>query len=193
VSSSIQDFLSIHGQDRVAIHEVADLLAKPQGMDRNSIDVESYLLLGKLLLLNPGETRTPFGKIVRRNLVPGRGAELRKNGPRVALNSQIDARRPGDFLGIDVDHDESRGSGEPRCPALSEDIIQPGADDEDEIGLLECRRPGISEERVVILRNRTTPLRRRVERNAGGLDKTSQFHRCVRPNDAAARQDQRTL
>ena len=67
---------------------------------------------------------------------------------------------------------------------MSDDIVHACPNDHDEIRLAERRRAGRQIAQVVIFRNDSPALRRRVKRDAGGFDPSLKFRGGVGPNHA---------
>ena len=119
-------------------------------------------------------------------------AQLLQYRLAVADDGHVDvARRVAHLLGVDVDARDLRGGAEARRQGVADHVIRARAEDDDQIGLAERvvahRQVGVG----VVVGDDAAPLRGRVERDPGLLDKGPHLVPGVRPQDAAARDDDR--
>ena len=121
-----------------------------------------------------------------------RVAQLLQHRLAVADDRDVDiARRVAHFLGVDLDARDLRVGVEARRRGVADHVVRPRAEDDDQIGVAERvvahRQIGIG----VVVGHHAAPLRGRVERDPGLLDKRPHLVPGLRPQDAAARDDDR--
>ncbi len=95
--------------------------------------------------------------------------------------------------GIDVDVDHLHVLGEARRLAELDHVVEPGADHQQHVGLGEGLDARVEERELVVLGDGAAGDRRRVERDAAGVDELAKLGGGVRPPHAAAADDQRPL
>src|SRR5207248_6807559 len=130
LAAEIEDLLPIDAQDRVAVLEILDLLAEPQGMD---------VAISRVIAAGPGalcrlaiRQFLPPGLEPLGGLVIDRIDQLLQHALAVAHNRDIDiAGRAAKLLGIDLDAGDLRVLVEARRRRMRDDVIHPGAENDD--------------------------------------------------------------
>ena len=118
-----------------------------------------------------GQRSTPRGEMIRINALGARIDELAEHRLAVADDADIDlAWRSGDFIGIDIDARDLGADVEARRRGVADDVVHPGAEHDDQIGVAERRGAHRQIRIFMIVRHDAAALRRGVERNAGLLD-----------------------
>ncbi len=98
-----------------------------------------------------------------------------------------------DLAAVDIHLNQLRGGVEPRRRQVTDDVVDARADQQQQVGLAESGGPGGRERQRVIVGHHTATLRRGVERHAEELDQLLQLGFGLRPENAAAGQDQRAF
>ena len=190
LAAKIQDLLAVDAQDRVALHEIFDFFAQPQGVDVaiGRIVAAGASALGDLALV---QLIAPGRKTLGRPAVD-RVDQLGQHRLAVADDGNVDvAGRHAELLGVDLDPGDLGVLVEARRCGMADHIVHPGAEDDDEIGLAKRavahRQIGIG----VVVRHDAAALRGRVERDPSLLDKGSHLIPRLRPQHPAAGADDR--
>src|SRR5438874_1985809 len=110
----------------------------------------------------------------------------------VAHHGDIDiAGGAAELLGIDLDARDLRVLVEARRRRMRDDVIHPGAENDDQIGFLECVRAHRQVRIRVIVGHDATALRGRIEWDAGLINELPHLFPGVRPQHAAPGADDR--
>ncbi len=189
----VQDLLAVDDQNRVALQEIANLLAKAQRMDRGVLRAHLLVHLGGLLGIEHLEPRDPAAVSALVDLAARLGRELLEHRAGVARDRHVDLTVVVELGRVDVDVDDLGAGREPRWSPELDDVVEASADDQEHVHLAERLRTGVEERQLVIFRHGTAGERRRVERDPGRLDERPERGGRVRPPHAAAAEDQRPL
>src|SRR3954452_15310745 len=92
LAAVIEDLLAIHAKNRVAVDEVAQLPAKPQGMDWHLVTGELRLCGGRAFFLDGSEFRAPRLIGLESDSAFSAVRDLRQHRTRVADDAEITAR-----------------------------------------------------------------------------------------------------
>ena len=103
------------------------------------------------------------------------------------------ARAVAISVGVDVDARDLGGRVEARRRGVADDVVHARAEHDDEVGVLERGRAHRQEGQRMVVRHHAAALRRRVERDAGLLDELLHLGPGLRPDHAAAGDDDRLL
>ena len=137
LAPEVQDLLAVDDEDRVALDEVADLLAEPQRMDRCVVRRHRLLGLRVLLAVDDTELADPRRVFLGIELALGFLPELLEDGARVADDRDLDVAVPPDLRGVDVDVNDFQVLREARRRAELHDPVEAHADREDDVRLTE--------------------------------------------------------
>src|SRR4030095_19476 len=176
LTAEVQDFLTVDHQNGVALHEILDLVAQSQRMDRYIVHVLVSAWRLALRSLAVGQRSTPRGEMIRINAFGARIDELAEHRLAVADDPDIDpAWRSGYFIGIDIDTRDLGANVEAGRCRVANYVVHTGADHDDQIGVAECRGAHRQIRIFMIIRHDATALRRGIERNAGLFYELLQF------------------
>ena len=194
LAAVVEDLLAVHHQDGVALHEVLDLVAQPQRMDRNV--VPRLIGVGRHALgrLAVGELLAPGGEAILVEMAVGGGQNLAQHHLAIADDADVDlSRRSRDLVGVDVDAGDLRRGVEARRRRMADDVVHPRADHDDEIGLAKRGRAHAQVGVRMVVRQHAAALGRGVERDAALIDELGELGPGLGPDHAAARKDDRLL
>ena len=191
LAPEVQDLLAVDDEDRVALDEVADLLAEPQRMDRCVVRRHRLLGLRVLLAVDDTELADPRRVFLGIELALGFLPELLEDGARVAHDRDLDVAVPPDLRGVDVDVNDFQVLREARRRAELHDPVEAHADRENDVRLTERGAARIEERERMVVRCAAARERRRVERDAARFDERLERLGGVRPPHAAAAEDDR--
>src|SRR2546425_9221165 len=108
----VEDLLTVHDEDRVATEKVADLLAEPQGMDRDLVRAHLLVHLGRLLGVEGPELRHPRGVAAAIDPPARLGGELLEDGAGVADDRHVDPAVVTELARVHIDLDDFEARGE---------------------------------------------------------------------------------
>src|SRR5947208_11777834 len=190
LAAKIEDLLPVDAQDRIALLEILDLLAESQRM---------YVAIGRVTAAGPSALcRLAFGQLLAPGLeavgglIVDRVDQLLQYALAVAHHRDIDiAGGTAELLGIDLDARDLRVLVEARRRRMRDDVIHPGAENDDQIGFLERVRTHRQIRIRVIVGHDATALRGRIEWDAGLIDELPHLFPGVRPQHAAPGADDR--
>ena len=171
LAAEVQDFLPVDHEDGVALHEILDLVAQPQRMDRHLVDrlVGARRLAFRRLAV--GQRSPPCGETVRIDAPGARVDELAEHRLAVADDADIDlARARWRFRRHRYRCARSWRRVEAGRRRVADDVVHAGADHDDQIGVAERGRAHGQIGIFMIVRHDAAALRRGVERNAGRFD-----------------------
>ncbi|MFO1055575.1 MAG: hypothetical protein U1E53_01255 [Dongiaceae bacterium] len=136
----VQDLLAVDAEDRLAVHEIAQLAAERSGW----IGVASVARLAScsasLELFWPRSRSRQAAKRSGADATGQRRGELLQRYAGIGDDSDIEpARAGGDLRRVDVDAHQLRALGEARRRGMADDVVHPRAQDQDQVGLAEGR------------------------------------------------------
>ena len=194
LAAEVQDLLAVHHQDGVAPHEVADLLAEPQRVDRRLVAATS-----------PCPARRPSRRRARGacrsrprsasgSILPSASARSCSSTARAspAIGTSTSRLWPSS-AGLMSTWITLRSAREARRPAELDHPVEARAHRQHHVGLGEGLAARVQERQLVVLGDQAARDRRGVERDAGGLHEGLERGGAVRPPHAAARDDHRAL
>ena len=189
----VEDLLAVDDQDRVAAQEVADLLAEPQRMDRHLVVAHGLLGLETLLRVDALQPVDPRAIAALVELALRLGRQLLQDGAGIAEDRHVRRTVVAELGRIDVDLDDLHVRGPARRAPELDDVVEPGADVQDDVGLGEGPGAGEEEREPVVLGDGPARERRRVEGDSRRLDEGLERRAGVRPPHAAPGDEQRPL
>ena len=134
----------------------------------------------------PGEPRLAVGRL-------GRLEQLAQDELRVAGEPHRHLAAPSDLGGVHVDLDHARVRAPARRPPVGEHEVEARADDEGDVRAAERPRAGGADVQRMVVREHAARGVRDDHRNAQALDEGRELGGGVRPEDAAAGDDERAL
>ena len=140
LTTEIQNFLTIHHQNGIALHEVFDFFAQTQRMDRRFVHRHAAARFAFFLGFARDKFLAPRCVVFSIDAACHRRQHLLQHGLAVADDADIHlAGCAGDFIGIDVDARNRRACGKTWWRGVSNDVVHARADDQYQIGIAECR------------------------------------------------------
>src|SRR5262245_60535002 len=193
LSAVIQDFLAIDHENGVAIQEVSDLFTKTQWMNRDLVRVQEGLQARLAFQILLAQGRNPRCLFTRVELALDQVEHLPEHRFRIAHNPHIHWASLANFRRIRVHLEDFGIRIKARRLAMGDHIIEPRAQEEHDIAILEGHIAGSEERPGMIVRNHTTALRGGQEWNTRGVDKLLELFTGIRPQDTATRDNQRAI
>ena len=170
LAAVVEDLLAVDAQDAIAVHEVTDLLAQPQRVNRRLGRGELLLGLRHLLHVADAQALAPCLVAGRRHLALDGIRQLLERCLRVGDHADVEAaRRVRDLGWVDVDAYDLCCGIPARRSRMPDHVVHARADHDDQICVPERRRPRGGIGMRVVLGDGAAALRRRVERNARRL------------------------
>jgi hypothetical protein len=118
---------------------------------------------------------------------------LSQDGFGIAHNADVDRATLANFGRVDIDLEHFGIRVEPGWLPVRDDIIEPGANKQHDIGILKGHATGAEKRPRMIVWHHTAPLRGGKKWNARGLDKLLEFFTGLRPQNPATGDQQWAL